>query len=76
MLTLTALATAADAANSGLSKRIFGGVLVILGLLAIGISLYLRFRPGRMSAKPYRSPVSPYGHHPGAPPGGDPPTAL
>jgi hypothetical protein len=66
-------AVAADGAGPGVGVRIFGGALAVLGLLAVALSLYLRFRPGRMSAKPYRPPAPPYGPPPGPGPGGDPP---
>lgn len=64
------MTTLAALAAPGMGTRIFGGALALIGLLAVGVALYLRLRPGRMSAKPYRPPAPPYGPPPG---GGEPP---
>jgi hypothetical protein len=77
MGSLTALAVPAviDAVGTGVGKRLFGAAIAVLGLLAVGLSLYLRYRPRRISARPYRPPGPPYGPPPGSGPGGDPPPA-
>jgi hypothetical protein len=78
MVSLTALAVlhvqAAESSGTGVGMRLFGAAVAVLGLLAVGLSLYLRFRPGRISARPYRPPGPPYGP-PGPGPGGDRPSA-
>jgi hypothetical protein len=78
MVSLTVLAAvlpveAAESAGTGVGMRIFGAAVAVLGLLAVCLSIYLRYRPGRISARPYRPPGPPYGPPPGSDPGGERP---